>query len=152
MQTVFVLNGPNLNLLGTREPELYGTKTLSDVRSLCERTGAALGFSIEFRQTNHDGVLIDWIHEAHTLGVAGVVLNAAALARTSLSLHDAVKAVTVPVIEIHITNIYRRDAYRPPSFLSKAAVGVICGFGIDVYPLGLHALKGLLAKDGGNDL
>jgi len=89
-------------------------------------------------------VLIDWIQEAHTASV-GVVLNAAALARTSLSLHDAVKAVQVPVIEIHITNIYKRDAYRPPSYLSKVAVGVICGFGIDVYPLGLQALKNVLS-------
>ncbi len=145
MHTVFVLNGPNLNLLGTREPELYGTQTLDDVRALCDRVGASLDFNIDFRQTNHDGMLIDWIHEAHA-GSVGVVINAAALARTSLSLHDAVKAVKIPVIEIHITNIYKRESYRPPSYLSKAAVGVICGFGLDVYSLGLHALKNILTS------
>jgi 3-dehydroquinate dehydratase-2 len=144
MQTVFVLNGPNINMLGTREPELYGRRTLDDVRRLCDEVGRSLDFAIDLRQTNHEGVLIDWIHEAHA-GSVGVVLNAAALARTSLSLHDAVKAVQVPVIEVHITNIYKRESYRPPSYLSKAAVGVICGFGTDVYALGLHALKGLLA-------
>ena len=143
MQTAFVLNGPNLNMLGVREPEIYGTQTLDDVRALCERVGPSLGFKVDFRQTNHEGVLIDWIHEAHK-GSVGVVLNAAALARTSLVLHDAVKAVSVPVIEIHISNFYKREAYRPPSYLSKVAAGVIFGFGIDVYPLGLHALKGLM--------
>ena len=143
MQTIYVLNGPNLNLLGTREPELYGTQTIDDLRALCDRVGSSLGFKIDFRQTNHDGVLIDWVHEAHK-GSAGVVLNAAALARTSLSLHDAVKAVSVPVVEVHITNIYKRESYRPPSSLSKVAVGVICGFGLDVYSLGLHALKTIL--------
>ena len=145
MPTVFVLNGPNINMLGTREPELYGTRTYDDVRRLCEDTGRALGFAVDLRQTNHDGVLIDWIQEAHTASV-GVVLNAGALARTSLSLHDAVKAVKVPVIEIHITNIYKRESYRPPSYLSRAAVGVICGFGIDVYALGLRALAGLVGS------
>jgi 3-dehydroquinate dehydratase II len=146
VQTVFVLNGPNINLLGTREPELYGTQTFDDLRALCDKVGSSLGFKIDFRQTNHDGALIDWIHEAQHSSV-GVVLNAAALARTSLSLHDAVKAVSVPVIEVHITNIYKRDSYRPPSFLSKAAVGVICGFGLDVYSLGLHALKTMLTNE-----
>lgn len=145
MQTVYVLNGPNINMLGTREPELYGTKTFDDLRAYCDKVGASLDFKIDFRQTNHDGVLIDWIHEAHTKSV-GVILNAAALARTSLALHDAVKAVKVPVIEVHLTNIYKREAYRPPSYLSKVAVGVICGFGFDVYSLGLHALKNMLAE------
>jgi 3-dehydroquinate dehydratase-2 len=145
MARVLVLNGPNLNLLGIREPHLYGTAALEDARVLCESEAKALGMEIDFRQTNHEGVLIDWVHEAH-FSFDGIVINAAALARTSLSLHDAVKAITAPVVEIHITNIYQRDSYRPPSFLSKAAHGVICGFGHEVYPLGLRALHGVLAK------
>lgn len=145
MYRVLVLNGPNLNLLGVREPELYGTGTLEDVRMLCEGEAEALGMEIDFRQTNHEGVLLDWVHEAH-FGHDGIVINAAAFARTSLALHDAVKAISVPVVEIHITNIYQRDSYRPPSFLSKAAHGVICGFGHGVYPLGLRALHGVLAE------
>src|SRR3954468_11995523 len=144
MKPAFVLNGTNLNMLGIREPHIYGRKTLTDVRKLCEREGTALGLAVDFRQTNHEGELIDWIHEAHEASV-GIVMNPGALARTSLALHDACKAVSVPVIEIHIGNFYTREAYRPPSYLSKAAVGIICGFGLDVYPLGLRALKGLLA-------
>ena len=145
MKKAFVLNGTNLNMLGIREPHIYGRQTLDDVRKLCERAGDGLGFEIDFRQTNHEGELIDWVHEAHKASL-GIVMNPGALARTSLALHDAVKAVSVPVIEIHISNFYTREAYRPPSYLSKAAVGVICGFGLDVYPLGLQALKGLLAN------
>jgi 3-dehydroquinate dehydratase-2 len=144
VQNVFVLNGPNQNMLGTREPAIYGRQTLDEVRKLCERAAKPLGFTIDFRQTSHEGELIAWIHESQK-GSVGVVMNASALARTSLSLHDAVKGVRVPVIEVHISNIYTREPYRPPSNLSKAAVGIICGFGIDVYPLGLQALKGLLA-------
>jgi 3-dehydroquinate dehydratase-2 len=143
MPLVFILNGPNLNMLGIREPELYGTRTLEDVHTICAKTARELGLDIDFRQTNHEGVLIDWIHESHEKA-AGVVLNAAALARTSLSLHDAVKAVKTPVIEVHITNIYSKASYRPPSYLSRVAHGVICGFGLDVYPLGLRALHDLL--------
>ncbi|HEY8610297.1 MAG TPA: type II 3-dehydroquinate dehydratase [Roseomonas sp.] len=139
-----VLNGPNLNLLGLREPELYGTGTLDDVQRLCEAEAGELGMEIDFRQSNHEGVILDWMHEAQT-SAAGVVINAAALARTSLSLHDAAKAITVPVVEIHITNIYKRDAFRPSSYLSKAAVGVICGFGHYVYALGLRAIHHHLA-------
>lgn len=144
MQKAFVLNGTNLNMLGTREPAIYGRQTLDDVRRLCERAAKPLGFAIDFRQTNHEGVLIEWIHEADRASV-GIVLNAGALARTSVALHDAVKAVSVPVIEMHISNFYRREAYRPPSYLSKAAVGMICGFGIHGYALSLQALKGVLA-------
>jgi 3-dehydroquinate dehydratase-2 len=145
MKPAFVLNGTNLNMLGVREPHIYGRQNLDHVRKLCERAGRELGLEIDFRQTNHEGELIDWVHESHKASL-GVVMNPGALARTSLALHDAVKAVSVPVIEIHISNFYTREAYRPPSFLSKAAVGVICGFGLDVYPLGLQALKGLLAS------
>jgi 3-dehydroquinate dehydratase II len=143
MKPAFVLNGTNLNMLGIREPHIYGRQTLADVNKLCEREAAALGIEIDFRQTNHEGELIEWVHEAHKAGI-GIVMNPGALARTSLALHDAVKAIGVPVIEIHISNFYTREAYRPPSFLSKVAVGVICGFGLDVYPLGLRALKNLV--------
>jgi 3-dehydroquinate dehydratase-2 len=100
---------------------------------------------MDFRQTNHEGVLIDWVHEAHTV-FSGIVINAAGLARTSIILHDAVKAIGVPVVEIHITNIYQRDAWRPPSMLSKGVQGLICGFGLDVYPLGMRALHAVLVK------
>ena len=144
MKKAFVLNGTNLNMLGIREPHIYGKQSLEDVRKLCERTGKSLGMEVDFRQTNYEGELIEWVHEAHKASL-GIVMNPGALARTSLALHDAVKAVSVPVVEIHIGNFYTREAYRPPSFLSKAAVGMICGFGVNVYPLGLHALKGLLA-------
>jgi 3-dehydroquinate dehydratase-2 len=145
MPRALVLNGPNLNMLGIREPHLYGSGTLADARALCEAEAAALGLDMEFRQTNHEGVLIDWVHEAHA-AFDGIVINAAGLARTSIILHDAVKAIGVPVIEIHITNIYQRDAWRPPSMLSKSVKGLICGFGLDVYPLGLRALAAVLAK------
>jgi len=151
MQKVFVLNGPNLNLLGIRQPELYGTQSLNDVRLLCIREAEILDFEIDFRQTNHEGLLVDWVHEAHEKK-AGIVINASALARTSLSLHDAVAGITMPVIEIHITNIYRREAYRPPSYLSKVAAGMICGFGLDVYPLGLRALKTIFVETQRNEL
>ena len=147
MKPAFVLNGTNLNMLGIREPHIYGRKTLADVRKLCEQEAKALGLTVDFRQSNHEGELIDWIHEAHKAS-AGVVINPGALARTSLALLDAVKAVGVPVIEIHISNFYAREAYRPPSYLSKVAVGVICGFGLEVYPLGLRALKGLQGGKG----
>ncbi len=140
---VFVLNGSNLNLLGTREPELYGTQTLADVQKLCEKTCLAKNLILDFRQSNHEGVLIDWVHEAHHAN-ASVVINAGAYARTSLALHDAVMAVTISVIEIHITNIYKRDSFRPPSYLSRAAQGVICGLGIQVYKYGIEAVADLI--------
>ncbi len=143
MPLVFVLNGPNLNMLGVREPGLYGTHTLEDVRELCLVEGNRLHLDIDFRQTNHEGVLIDWVHESHGKAAA-IVLNAAALARTSLVLHDAVNAVKTPVIEVHITNIHSRASYRPPSYLSRVAHGVISGFGIHVYPMALRAVHYML--------
>ena len=140
---VFVLNGSNLNLLGTREPHLYGTATLDDVRHLCATTCQELDLELRFSQSNAQSDLIDQVHLAHAQRSA-VVINAGAYARTSLALHDAVKAVQVPVIEIHITNIYQRDAYRPPSYLSRVARGSLCGLGIEVYRFGLMAAAQLI--------
>jgi 3-dehydroquinate dehydratase-2 len=145
---VFILNGPNLNMLGIREPELYGTRSLKDLEALCLAEAERLDLRIAFRQSNHEGELIDWIHESHD-GAAGVVLNASALARTSLSLHDAVKAVRTPVIEVHITNIFAKASYRPPSYLSHVATGVISGFGLESYALGLRAIRHLIADGTG---
>ncbi len=144
---VFVLNGPNLNLLGTRDPARYGSATLGDVEALCRDEAAALGLEVEFRQSNHEGDLVDWVQEADA-SACGVVLNAGAYARTSLALHDAVQAVGTPVIEVHIANFFNKEAYRPASFLSPVAAGFIAGLGIDVYPLALRAIHMLAARAG----
>jgi 3-dehydroquinate dehydratase-2 len=142
--TVLILNGPNLNLLGTREPAVYGTSTLDDVRALCESTAARLGLSADFRQSNHEGVLVDWIHEAglaHRGGtLRGVVLNAGAYSHTSVALHDAVKGSGVPMVEVHISNVHAREPFRHHSYLSPAAVGIVVGFGIDGYALAIEGL------------
>jgi 3-dehydroquinate dehydratase-2 len=144
MPTVLVLNGPNLNLLGTREPGVYGASTLADVEALCRGAAAAHGWTLDFRQSNHEGMLIDWIHEAgraHGDGlVAGVVLNAGACTHTSVALHDAMKAVTAPVIEVHISNVHAREPFRHHSWLSPAAAGIVVGFGIDGYALAIDGL------------
>lgn len=142
---VLVLNGPNLNLLGRRDPARYGTFTLADVEALCRREADALGLEVDFRQSNHEGDLVDWVQQADAAAL-GVVLNAGAYARTSLALHDAVQAVATPVIEVHIANFFNKEAYRPPSFLSPVVAGVITGLGIDVYPLGLRAVHMLAAR------
>ena len=134
--TVFVLNGPNLNLLGEREPEIYGTTTLQDIEKLCEEKAAKVGVEVDFRQTNHEGELLEWIHEAR--GKAdGIVINAAALTHTSVALFDALSAFDGPVIEVHISNVYKREDFRHKSYVSAAALGVICGLGPDGY---LHAI------------
>ena len=146
MPKILVLNGPNLNLLGTREPAIYGSTTLADVQALCEATGQNSASSVDFRQSNHEGVLIDWIHEA---GVAqragtllGLVFNAGAYTHTSLALHDAVKGAGVAMIEVHISNVHAREAVRHHSFLSPAAAGIVVGFGIDGYALACTAWCG----------
>src|SRR5690349_18529839 len=132
MPTVLVLNGPNLNLLGTREPAVYGAATLADVETLCRAAAAAHGWTLDVRQSNHEGMLIDWIHEAgraHADGlVAGVVLNAGGLTHTSVALGDALKAVGVPVVEVHISNVHAREPFRHHSYLSAAAAGIVVGF------------------------
>lgn len=139
--TVFVLNGPNLNLLGTRRPEVYGSTTLADVEELCRAEAAAAGWACEFRQTNHEGELVDWLHEAgRTPDCQGVVLNAGAYTHTSVALHDAIEAVDVPVVEVHISNVHRRESFRHHSYLSPVAAGIVVGFGVQGYALALRGL------------
>ncbi len=141
---VFVLNGPNLNLLGTREPEIYGRDTLDDVRRRAEARAAKLGLSVVFRQTNHEGELIGWIQEAR--GVAsGIILNAGSLTHTSIGILDALQAAELPVIEVHLSNIFRRESFRHHSYVSLGAKGVICGLGVQGYELALEALANLVA-------
>ena len=137
---VFVLNGPNLNLLGTREPEIYGDDTLDDIAMMLEDRAATLGLTIDLRQSNHEGHLIDWLHEAASRGVRGVILNAGGLTHTSVALHDAVKAVAVPVIEVHLSNPHARDAFRHISLIAPVARGTIAGFGALGYVLALDAV------------
>lgn len=143
-KTIFVLNGPNLNMLGKREPGIYGGQTLDDVKQQCIAAGRELGFDVDFRQSNHEGTLIDWIHEAGEEAV-GVAINAGAYTHTSIALHDAMKAVSVPVIELHISNVHAREEFRHHSMIAPAAKGVICGFGTASYILALHALKYTIA-------
>ncbi|MEL0636629.1 type II 3-dehydroquinate dehydratase [Marinomonas sp. TI.3.20] len=144
MSTIMVLNGPNLNLLGTREPEMYGHETITDVEVLCRDTAAALGHDIDFRQSNHEGVLIDYIHEAGRRikegEVLGVVFNPAAYTHTSVALHDAIKGADVPVIEVHISNVHTREAFRHHSYISPVALGIVVGMGVQGYALGIQGL------------
>lgn len=140
MKTVFVLNGPNLNLLGTREPAVYGAQTLADVEQLCAAACARHGFRLEFRQSNHEGVLVDWIQEAGEKA-AGVVINPGAYGHTSIALHDAIRSVSpLPVVEVHLSNIHARETFRHKTFTAPVVVGVICGFGPLGYSLAIQAL------------
>ncbi|GAB3473764.1 type II 3-dehydroquinate dehydratase [Polaromonas eurypsychrophila] len=147
MKTVLVLNGPNLNLLGTREPAVYGAQTLADVEALCTKACAAHGFKLDFRQSNQEGVLVDAIQEAgreQTAGtLAGVVFNAGAYTHTSVALHDAIKGSGVTAIELHISNVHARESFRHHSFLSPVVKGVIAGFGVPGYALAIAALAGM---------
>jgi 3-dehydroquinate dehydratase-2 len=143
--TVFVLNGPNLNLLGLREPGVYGTTTLADIEASVKAAGEKLGLVIDFRQSNHEGVLVDWIHEAREKA-SGIVINPGAYTHTSVALHDAIKAVGLPVIEVHISNIFARESFRHHSWVSPVAAGVLCGFGPEGYVLGVEALARILAR------
>jgi 3-dehydroquinate dehydratase-2 len=135
---IFILNGPNLNLLGVREPHIYGSATLQDAQTVAQTRAAALGETIEFRQTNHEGVLVDWIQEAR-LSAKALVLNAAALTHTSLAVHDALKALSIPVVECHLSNPAAREPVRHVSFVASAARGVVAGFGIHSYALAVEA-------------
>ncbi len=137
--TVYVLNGPNLNLLGVREPEIYGTDTLDDIAGQLEDRGREIGIAIDMRQSNHEGHLIDWMHEANARGAKAVLLNAGALTHTSLALYDAIRSITVPVIEVHLSNPNAREEYRRASFVGMAARGTISGFGALSYRLALDA-------------
>jgi 3-dehydroquinate dehydratase-2 len=147
MKTVFILNGPNLNLLGTREPQVYGSQTLEDVKTLCERACQANGFLSDFRQSNHEGVLVDWLHEAGKVQaagkLAGVILNAGAYTHTSIALHDAIKATGVLLIELHISNVHAREQFRHHSHVSPVARAVMAGFGVNGYALAIAGLAGM---------
>ena len=143
MPIVFILNGPNLNLLGVREPSIYGRDTLGDIEERCTARAAALGLEIDFRQTNHEGQLVDWIQEARE-SADGIVLNAGALTHTSVALLDALSAAELPVIEVHLSNIFRRESFRHHSYVSLAASGVICGLGGQGYELALDAIASLI--------
>ena len=147
MKTILVLNGPNLNLLGTREPAVYGSQTLADVEALCLAECNKHGFKLDFRQSNHVGVLIDAVQEAGRAqaagALAGVVFNAGAYTHTSVALHDAIKGAGVTVIELHISNVHAREAFRHHSYLSAAATGVMAGFGVKGYGLAISAIAGM---------
>lgn len=142
-QSLLVLNGPNLNLLGTREPATYGHETLDDIAALCQRTGVENGLEIDFRQTNHEGQLIEWIHQARGR-CAGILINPAAWTHTSVAIRDALAAVELPVIEVHLSNVHRREEFRHHSFVSAIAVGVIAGLGSDGYRAGVQHFARLL--------
>jgi 3-dehydroquinate dehydratase-2 len=139
MKTILVLNGPNLNLFGTREPEIYGTTSFAEIEALCRAKATALGFALDWRQTNHEGDLIDWIQAA--AGTAqGIVINPGALSHTSVALHDAFKATDLPVVEVHMSNIYKREEFRHRSYVSPAVTGVICGLGPQGYVNAVEAV------------
>lgn len=141
--TIYILNGPNLNLLGQRQPEIYGTETLADVEVRCTQTADALGLTVRFLQSNHEGQLVDWIHEARQ-AAQGILINAGAYTHTSVAILDALNAFDGPVIELHITNVHAREAFRHHSFISARADGIIAGFGTQGYELALHRLQRLV--------
>lgn len=144
VKPVYVLNGPNLNLLGQRQPEVYGHETLADVEAACAAVAAELGLDIRFFQSNHEGVLIDLIHEAR-LQASGIVINPAAFTHTSIAILDALNAFDAPVLEVHISNVHKREAFRHHSYVSTRAEGVIAGFGTEGYLLALRRMRSLVA-------
>jgi 3-dehydroquinate dehydratase-2 len=143
-KTIYVLNGPNMNLLGTREPEKYGTATLADVEKLCHATAKRFGIDVVFRQSNVEGELVNWIQEALTSKAAGLAINPAGYTTTSIAILDALLMLKVPVIEVHITNIHARESFRQNSYVSKAAKAVIAGFGTDSYTLAIAGLAAMI--------
>ncbi|KUR77147.1 type II 3-dehydroquinate dehydratase [Novosphingobium sp. FSW06-99] len=142
-QVIYVLNGPNLNLLGLREPDIYGHDTLDDIAGRLEDRAQELGLEIDMRQSNHEGHLVDWLHEAQAEGARAVLLNAGAFTHTSVALHDAIKAIRIPVIEVHLSNPHRREEFRHKSYVGMAALGTIAGFGANSYLLALEAVAQL---------
>ncbi|TWI58332.1 3-dehydroquinate dehydratase [Pseudomonas duriflava] len=144
-QALLVLNGPNLNMLGMREPATYGHETLADVEALCHAAAARHAMTLEFRQTNHEGELINWIHQARGR-FAGIIINPAAWTHTSVAIRDALTAAELPVIEVHISNVHKREAFRHHSFVSPIALGVICGFGIQGYRMAVEYFGQLQSK------
>ncbi|WP_421696612.1 type II 3-dehydroquinate dehydratase [Aestuariivirga sp.] len=146
MKPVYVLNGPNLNLLGLREPAIYGTATLADVEALCKSHAEALGLGLVFRQSNSEGELVGWIHEAREKA-SGIAINAGAYTHTSVALHDALKAADLPAVEVHLSNVHKREAFRHTSLIAPAVTGVICGFGPQSYVLALSALHSFITAN-----
>lgn len=140
---VYILNGPNLNLLGAREPEIYGTRSLADIEKAAKAHAAGLGLEVDFRQSNHEGALVDWVQEAGGKA-AGLIINPGAYTHSSIALHDALKAVAAPKIELHLSNIHAREAFRRVSFVSPAVDAVICGLGADGYVTALDAVRRLI--------
>jgi 3-dehydroquinate dehydratase-2 len=136
---IYVLNGPNLNMLGLREPEIYGSDTLDDIADMLDDRAKDLGLELDIRQSNHEGHLVDWIQEANAKGAKAVLLNGGGFTHTSVAIHDAIKAVTVPVIEVHLSNPHRREDFRHTSFIGRAAKGTVAGFGALSYLLALDA-------------
>ena len=145
-KTVYVLNGPNMNLLGTRQPEIYGRATIKDLEKLCRDAGKRHGFEIAFHCSNHEGVLVDLIQEAGARKAAGIVINGAGFTTSSVSIHDAIKAVGVPAIEVHVSNIFAREAWRHASIIAPVARATMAGFGIHGYALAIEALAQMTAK------
>jgi len=147
MASILILNGPNLNLLGTRQPEVYGDETLGDIEAMSRAHAKALGLSLEFVQSNHEGALVDAIHAARGTH-DGIILNAGAYTHTSIALMDAISSAQVPVIELHLSNIHARETFRHHSYIAPVALGLICGFGAQGYVLAIDALRGHLERCG----
>ena len=143
---ILILNGPNLNMLGLREPEIYGRETLDDIRARCESHAEGCGLAVDFRQSNHEGELIDWIQQAPKTH-AGIILNPGGYTHTSVAIMDALRAVALPAIELHLSNIHRREPFRRRSYVAQAVQGSICGFGADGYLLALDGMRALLTED-----
>jgi 3-dehydroquinate dehydratase-2 len=146
MQPVYVLNGPNLNMLGLREPAVYGTATLKDIEVLCREHARGLGLAVDFRQSNIEGELVTWIQEARE-NACGIAINAGAYTHTSIALHDALKAADLPAVELHLSNVHKREEFRHTSVIAAAVNGVICGFGANSYVLAISALHSLLTAN-----
>jgi 3-dehydroquinate dehydratase-2 len=145
MPPILVLNGPNLNLLGTREPAIYGSETLKDVEVRCAKRAKALGLAVDFRQSNTEGELVGWIQQAPGQA-AGIIINAGAYTHTSIAIHDALRACDLPIVEVHLSNIYKREPFRHHSYVSPAANGVICGFGPQGYELAIGAIAAIMSE------